>query len=428
MAYNDALTMLPNRFLFIDRVNQAIPLSQRTGKMFAIFFIDLDGFKSVNDTLGHEGGDILLQQVAQKLERTLRQTDTVARFGGDEFLIMINNIDDSKTIEQIADKIINVFAEEFLVQNQHFIVTASAGIAIYPNDGENSETLIRNADLAMYQAKIQGKNQYVFCTEEMKENDLTTQKLSADLSMALAREEFILHYQPQVDLLTNEISGVEALIRWMHPTRGLISPEIFIPLAEKNNLIDSIGEWVLQEATRQNKKWQDMGLPPINVAVNLSAAQIRNLSIAEKIKKITKDTGLDPKYIELEVTESIAIDGGDVVLDILNEIQQTGASITIDDFGTGYSSLSRLKQLPVDRLKIDMQFIQAIETSVKDQAIIRTIIALAKSLDLTVVAEGVETAEQLAFLEKEQCDTVQGYYFYKPMVAEEIKGILQTLR
>lgn len=428
MAYNDALTMLPNRFLFIDRVNQAIPLSQRTGKRFAIFFIDLDGFKSVNDTLGHEGGDILLQQVAQKLERTLRQTDTVARFGGDEFLIMINNIDDSKTIEQIADKIINVFAEEFLVQNQHFIVTASAGIAIYPNDGENSETLIRNADLAMYQAKIQGKNQYVFCTEEMKENDLTTQKLSADLSMALAREEFILHYQPQVDLLTNEISGVEALIRWMHPTKGLISPEIFIPLAEKNNLIDSIGEWVLQEATRQNKKWQDMGLPPINVAVNLSAAQIRNLSIAEKIKKITKDTGLDPKYIELEVTESVAIDDDDVVLDILNEIQQTGASITIDDFGTGYSSLSRLKQLPVDRLKIDMQFIQAIETSVKDQAIITTIIALAKSLDLTVVAEGVETAEQLAFLEKEQCDTVQGYYFYKPMVTEEIKGILQTLR
>lgn len=426
MAYNDDLTKLPNRFLFADRVNQAIRLSKRTDNIIAIIFLDLDGFKSVNDTLGHGGGDTLLKEVANKLQSVVRETNTVARFGGDEFLIMINNLTNTNEIPKIADKIMNVFSDTIVVDNQEFVVTASAGVATYPADGEDSDSLVKNADMAMYAAKTKGKNQYVFCTQEMKDADLLNKELSSDLSLALERDEFIIHYQPQINLLTNEIIAVEALVRWMHPTRGMISPGFFIPLAEKNNLIDSIGEWVLRTASIQNKKWQDMGLPHVNVAVNLSAAQIINLNIAKKIESITKKVGLDPKYIELEITESIAIEGTNSVLNILSEIKKTGVSIAIDDFGTEYSSLNRLKLLPADQIKIDMQFVQAIETSEKDQAIITTIIDLAKNLGLTVVAEGVETDEQLAFLKQEQCDSVQGYYYYKPMPAEEIENILQT--
>lgn len=425
MAYNDGLTKLPNRFLFIESVNEAIHLAETQGDEFAVIFVDLDGFKAVNDSLGHNGGDILLKKVAKDLKEIVNEGDIVARFAGDEFLILLNHLDNQNTVKKLADQIIDLFSKEFLVLNQEFIVTASLGIVNYLGEGETAESLIRSADMAMYQAKMQGKNQYVFCTQEMREKDLQQQQLAADLSQALARDEFVIHYQPQVSLLTSEIIGLEALIRWNHPKKGLISPGVFIPLAESKNLIDGIGDWVLKTVALQAKKWQDMGLPHLKIAVNLSAAQIRNLGISKKIKAITKDIGLDPKYIELEITESVAIEKSYLILKNLNQIQETGVSISIDDFGTEYSSLGRLKMLPVDQLKIDMQFVQAIEENEKDRAIITTIIELARKLNLSVIAEGVETAEQFNFLKEEKCDYVQGYYFYRPMPRKDIEKILQ---
>lgn len=426
-AYNDSLTKLPNRFLFADRVNQAISLSKRTGGFIAIVFIDLDGFKAVNDTIGHRGGDQLLKQVAKNLSEVIRKTDTVARFGGDEFLIMINNIRDYDEIPKIADKIMKVFSDAFTVDGQEFLVTASAGVAIYPSDGEDSETLVKNADTAMYKAKSQGKNQYAISNKEMKDEMEINSELSNDISKALERNELIVYYQPQIDLLTNKITGVEALIRWMHPTRGMISPGIFIPIAEKNNLINSIGEWVLRTACEQIKKWQDMGLAHLEIAVNLSAVQIINPKTIDNIENIIKETRIDPKYIELEITESIAIKETDYVLNVLNKLKKLGVSIAIDDFGTEYSSLTRLKVLPVDRIKIDMQFVQGIESNEKDKAIIMVIINLAHKLGLSVLAEGVETIAQLDFLVQEKCDTAQGNYYYKPMSAEKMEEVLIEL-
>lgn len=425
MAYNDGLTKLPNRFLFMESVNKAIHLGDTQDKNFAVIFVDLDGFKAVNDSLGHRGGDILLKKVAADLKASVSAEDIVARFAGDEFLILVNNLESQKEIEKLADKLIDLFSEEFSVMNQEFIVTASIGIINYLGEGETAESMIRSADMAMYQAKMQGKNQYVFCTQEMREKDHQEQELAADLSQALLRDEFVIHYQPQVNLLKNEILGLEALIRWQNPEKGLISPGVFIPIAERKNLIDAIGDWVLKTVALQAKEWQDMGLARIKIAINLSAGQIRNLGISKKIKAITKDIGLDPKYIELEITESLAIEKSYLILKNLNEIQETGVSISIDDFGTEYSSLGRLKMLPVDQLKIDMQFIQAIEESEKDRAIVTTIIDLARKLNLAVIAEGVETAEQLAFLKEKECDYVQGYYFYKPMPKAEIEELLR---
>lgn len=427
MAYYDNLTKLPNRFLFADRVNQAIYIAKRTGQLIAIIFIDLDGFKSVNDTIGHRGGDVLLKQVARSLAGSIRKTDSVARFGGDEFMIMIDNLSDEDVITKIVDKIMKLFSTPFTVSDQEFLVTASAGIAMYPVDGEDSDSLIKNADMAMYKAKSKGKNQYAQCTKEMKDEMQMTMELSNDLGHALERNEFIVHYQPQINLTTNKIIGVEALLRWMHPTRGMISPGIFIPIAEKNNLINSIGEWVLRRACQQNKKWQEMGLPHMKMAVNLSAIQIIKPKIAKNIETIIKETGLDPKYVELEITESIAIEETNYVIDVLTKLKKIGVTIAIDDFGTEYSSLSRLRRLPIDLVKIDVQFVQGIETNEKDKAIIKVIINLAKSLGLNVLAEGVETAEQSEFLKENRCDDAQGYYYYKPMPAEEIEKIFLAL-
>ena len=296
-----------------------------------------------------------------------------------------------------------------------------------PLDGEDSESLVKNADTAMYEAKDNGKNQYSLCTPDMKNEVEKNMKLSNDLYRALERNELVVYYQPQVDLPTSKIVGVEALIRWMHPTRGMISPGVFIPIAEGNSLINSIGEWVLKTACIQNKKWQDMGLPHMNMAVNLSPVQMINPKIVENIENIIKETRLDPKYIELEITESVTIQESDYVIDVLNKLKKIGVSIAIDDFGTEYSSLSRLKMLPIDRIKIDMQFVQGIENNEKDKAITMVIINLAKSLGLNVLAEGVETNSQLEFLNQKMCDYVQGYYYYKPMPAEELEKILVDL-
>lgn len=427
MAYNDGLTLLPNRFLFADRLDQSISLAKRTQKCLAVIFIDLDDFKAVNDTIGHKGGDILLEQVARSLEGLIGATDTVARFGGDEFLIMINSIEDCDEITKVAENIMNIFSDAITINGQVFFVTASAGIAVYPQDGENSESLVKNADMAMYKAKGKGKNQFLFVTEEMKNEMALNRELSSDLSGALDRNEFILYYQPQIDLSTNKISGLEALLRWVHPSKGMIPPGVFIPLAERNNLISDIGQWVLKEACQQNKKWQDMDFPAMDIAVNLSAAEITNPNTANHIERIIQQTGLNPKYLGIEVTESIAIKETDYVLNVLNNLKKTGVTIAIDDFGTEYSSLYRLKQLPIDQIKIDLQFVQGIETNEKDRAIIKTIISLAKNLGLSVLAEGVETLEQLEFLRKNQCDFVQGYYFYKPMSAKDVEETLRNI-
>lgn len=425
MAYYDNLTGIPNRFLFKDRVENAISLAERNEKCISIMFMDLDDFKSVNDTMGHDGGDHLLKEVSNRLSKTIRKTDTLARFGGDEFVILLNNIDKHSDILNIADNIMGVFSRPFTIKGQEFFITSSCGIAIYPMDGEDSKTLVKNADMAMYEAKNTGKNQYFLCSSYTQEEVEKSTKLSNDLYRALERNELSIHYQPQVNLINKEISGVEALLRWNHPEYGMISPGVFIPLAEKNGLINNIGEWVLKTACNQNKSWQKRGFKHLQMAVNLSAVQFMNENIARDIERILLETKLDPKYLELEITESIAIKETDYVINVLNKLKKIGVSIAIDDFGTQYSSLSRLKILPIDRIKIDIEFIQGIEKNEKDQAITRVIINLAKSLGMDVIAEGVETAPQLKFLKEKVCDYVQGYYYYKPMPADEIEKILK---
>jgi len=424
LAYYDGLTNLPNRILFSDRLNQAINLAKRTGNLIGVLFMDLDSFKSINDTMGHGAGDIILKEVAQALEDRLRKTDTVSRFGGDEFLIMLNNIGNPEDIIKVSDDIMEIFTKPFDLNGQEFYITASAGVAVYPIDGEDTETLIKNADIAMYKAKSKGKNQYVLCTTVMKEEVRRNIMLSNSLYRALERGELDLYYQPLVKMQTGKIIGLEALLRWKHPEMGMIPPSIFIPLAENNGLINSIGAWVLKTAISQNKRWQNQGFAPLRMAVNLSVIQFNNPRFVEMVEQMLQETGLASKYLELEITESIATKEAGSTADTLNRLKRLGVSISIDDFGTEYSSLNRLKMLPIDRIKIDMQFVQGIEGSEKDQAITKVIINLAKSLGLEVLAEGVETNVQLEFLSQKMCDEAQGYLYYKPMPAIEIEKIL----
>jgi len=424
MAYYDHLTKLPNRFLFKDRVNQAIQLAKESSKYIAIVLIDIDNFKSINDTMGHESGDCLLKEVGESFLKQIYETDTVARFGGDEFIILLGNIEDLKDVEEIVAKVMHLFLKSFNINDQEFFITASAGVSLYPADGDSADSLMKNADIAMYEAKSMGKNQHALCTRDMKEKIEKNVALSNDLYRALEKNELVVYYQAQIDLSTGKIAGMEALVRWMHPTRGMISPLEFIPLAEKYNLINSIGEWILKTASAQTKKWQDMGLGDTTIAVNLSAVQFINPRLAENVESILMETGLDPEYLELEITESIAIKGQNNALDILNKLKKIGIAIAIDDFGTEYSSLSRLKMLPIDRIKIDIQFIQGIQNNEKDRAITMVIINLAKHLGLNVLAEGVETAHQLEFLNQNKCDYVQGYYYHEPLTVEEMEKVL----
>lgn len=424
MAYYDHLTSLPNRTLFSDRLTQAIHLAKRNKTYIGVIFIDLDSFKIVNDTIGHSAGDTVLREVSRGMEQRLRKTDTVARFGGDEFLALVNNLADNEDIIKIVENLIEVFEHPFNVSGQEFYVTGSAGVAVYPFDGEDAETLVKNADIAMYIAKSRGKNQYALCTEDMKDEVKQNIKLSNYLYRVQERDELVLYYQPQVKLNTGQIVGLEALLRWNHPEMGMIFPDAFIHLAEMNGTINSIGEWVLKTAARQNRLWQDKGYPHLRMAVNLSVVQFNNPSFVSNVERILQETGLNPKYLELEITESVATKDAANIVDALNRLKQLGVSISIDDFGTEYSSLNRIKELPIDRIKIDMQFVQGIEGNEKDQAITKVIINLAKNLGLEVLAEGVETAPQLEFLNQRMCDEVQGYYYYRPMPAEEIEKLL----
>jgi len=427
MAYYDELTGLPNRVLFNHYLEKAISMAKRNRNYIGILFLDLDSFKHVNDTMGHNRGDLLLQHVARRITGNMRKHDTVCRFGGDEFLIMFPQMEQPEDILQAANKIMSSFEEPITISDQEIFVTASGGVSVYPADGKNGESLIKNADLAMYHAKKMGRNQFAFCSTGMKQDVQKSTQLTNQLYRAHERGELVLHYQPQVSIVTKRIVGMEALIRWQHPDQGLISPDIFIPLAEKTGLINPIGEWVLNSACRQSKCWQKQGLAQLRMAVNLSVVQLRKPGFVKTVEKILHDTGLEPQYLELEITESDIIRGTKYTLSVLNDLKALGVGISIDDFGTEYSSLSRLKELPVDRLKIDMQFVQGIELSKKDKAITAVIVSLGRSLGLKVTAEGVETEEQLKFLELEKCDELQGFYFYKPMPVDKIEQVIRSV-
>lgn len=424
MVYYDQLTNIPNRELFGKCIDQAIKRAAKNGDLFGIILLDLDSFKTVNDTMGHHCGDKVLIMIADRLEKCLRKTDMVCRFGGDEFLILLNGITSNKDIESVVTKIIKQFEEPLIIEEQEFFITASVGISSFPIDGMDKDTLIKNADIAMYEAKNNGKNQFVFCSKEMKEDIQQTMILTNSLYHAQERGELEIAYQPQVLIKSGAIIAAEALARWNHPDLGNISPALFIPIAEQTGLINSIGEWILRESCKQNKIWQEMGLPPVRIAVNVSVKQLLKPDFVDKVAEILKETELEPRYLELEITENIAIQESGFIFDVLYRLKATGISLAIDDFGIEYSSLNRIKMLPIDRLKIDMHFIRGILNNEKDKVIVDVIIKLAKDLHLKVIAEGVEEEEQLNYLKQKKCDEVQGYYFYKPLSKEKFEEIL----
>lgn len=424
MAYYDSLTGLPNRTLFRDRLTQAILLAKRGGGIFAVVFIDLDSFKYVNDTIGHEGGDELILKVSQKLSGSLRRSDSVSRFGGDEFLLMINKISTTDDVCRIADKIIGIFKEPLMVQGHEIYISASAGVAVYPYDGEDADTLIRNADIAMYQAKSKGKGQYCLCTPDMKEEVRLKHELSNKLYRAIENNELLLHYQPMVSARTGEILSIEALVRWDQPEHGIIYPGVFIPLAEQNGLIGAVGEWVLKTACSQVKQWMEMGYGNIRIAVNVSVVQLRSSKFVSTLKNMLEEIGLSPGHLDLEITESTAIKESESIIDVLAELRDFGVGISIDDFGTEYSSLSRLNHIPANKIKIDMSFIRNIFRSDKDRAIVDGMIHLAHTLGMKTVAEGVEQDSQFDFLRDNGCDEIQGFFVHSPVPAGEIPRLL----
>jgi diguanylate cyclase (GGDEF)-like protein len=424
LAYHDHLTQLPNRTLFTDRADQAIHLAERTGQQVGVVYLDLDSFKTVNDSLGHKIGDELICAIAHQLLDRLRKSDTVSRFGGDEFLLLLQNINHRNDFVKVLDDVMNIFTQPIVLQGQEIFITASAGIAQFPLDGVTTDALVKNADIAMYHAKEKGKNQYLFYSQGMKDEVQYKARLSNLLYRALDRQELMLMYQPQIDLFNDRIFGVEALLRWNQPEMGSISPTVFIPIAEKTGIINSIGEWVLLEACQQLKIWHDRGFPKIRVAVNISVNQLRNPLFVEQVKAILLKTGLEPKYLDLEITESVAIKEPTYIVNLLTKLKELGVGLSIDDFGTEYSSLSRLKHLPVDRIKLDRSFVQGIDLNEKDRAISNGIINLAKSLGLRVIAEGVETPEQLAYLQQQMCDEIQGFLFYRPLPVQDLERVL----
>ncbi len=425
-ANYDALTQLPNRNLLRDRLSQALSRAQRNGGTVAVVFLDLDGFKNVNDSLGHSVGDKLLTEVAGRLAGCVRASDTVARHGGDEFVIVLTDPEDERALTAWADRVRHAIGEPVWVDGHEFYVGCSLGASVFPQDGDDAETLLKKADLAMYRAKDLGRNGFQFYEPEMNASVGTRLNLERRLRRALRDQEFLLHYQPQIDIASGRIVGLEALVRWMDPEVGLISPSAFIPVAEESGLIEGIGEWVLREACRQNKAWQDAGLPPARVSVNLSARQFHRTDIKQIVMSVLEETGLAPEFLEIELTESVIMSNAEEAAAMLNDLHRLGINLAIDDFGTGYSSLSYLKRFPVDRLKIDRSFVSDIGVSADDETIITAIITLAHSLNLQVIAEGVETSTQLEFLRARGCDEMQGYHYSKPVANDAIPELLEA--
>jgi len=425
-AQHDFLTGLPNRMLLNDRVSQAMALARRHIKKVAILFLDLDGFKHINDSLGHAIGDKLLQSVAKRLVDCVRGSDTVSRQGGDEFVILLSEVERSEDAALKAGRMLQAVAAPHSIDHHDLHVTTSIGVSVYPDDGLDSETLIKNADTAMYQAKENGRQSYQFFKPPMSVRAVERQSIEEGLRRALERQEFSLCYQPKIRLKSGDISGAEVLLRWVHPSRGPVSPAKFIPVAEDCGLIVPIGNWVLREACKQARTWLDAGLPLGTMAVNISAMEFRDDHFLDGVSAILKETGLDPKYLELELTESVLMKHAEATETILKTLKARGVQVAVDDFGTGYSSLSYLRKFPIDALKIDQSFVRQITTSPEETTIVTAVISMGRSLKLRVVAEGVETQEELAFLRIHQCEEAQGYYFSHPVPPEQFAHLLKN--
>ncbi|ADK84163.1 diguanylate cyclase/phosphodiesterase with PAS/PAC sensor(s) [Desulfarculus baarsii DSM 2075] len=427
-AYHDALTGLPNRQLFNDRLAMAIAQAHRGGHGLALLFLDLDNFKNINDSLGHAVGDMLLQAVAQRLTRWLREEDTVARLGGDEFVMLIQGASDPDYIMQVARRILDSMSQPFAVGPHELYVTASIGVTIHPHDGHDAQTLVANADLAMFRAKDEGRNNIKLFTPAMNAKVMRRMELEANLRKALEREEFEVFYQPKVELRSDKVVGVEALVRWRRPDSVVVSPDEFIPICEETGLILPLGKWVLEQACSRAKYWHDMGFDGLNVSVNLSPRQFQDNHLVDHVGEILAQTGLAPHCLELEITEGVVMHSVDEAIETMNRLSSMGVRLSLDDFGRGYSSLYYLKRFPMSSLKIDRSFVADIATDPDDASIVNTIISMSRSLNLQVVAEGVETKEQLDFLRSKRCDQMQGYYFSRPLPARELTELLEGLR
>ena len=426
LAYHDGLTSLPNRSLFSKLLAHSIGQAHRYNRQLAVLFLDIDYFKRINDNLGHEAGDKLLQEVAARLQAALRSSDTVARLGGDEFVVLLPQLDEEKYAESVAQKILSGVSKPINLNGQEIRVTASIGISTYPQDGLDEQTLNKNADIAMYQVKQQGRNNFQFYSEKLSSDSLERLTLEASLRHALEHKEFQLYYQAKRDISSGLITGMEALLRWHHPDLGMVAPMRFIPVAEEMGLIIPIGKWVLKTACQQNVAWQQQGLPHLNMAVNLTTRQFFDESLLPDIAEILESTGMEAQLLELEISESLLMHDVKKTLQVLTGLKSLGVRIAVDDFGTGYSSLSALKQFPLDSIKIDRSFIRDVSSVTEDKALTAAIIAMGRTLSLTVVAQGVETKEQADFLRDHACDEFQGFYFNKPVPANQFTELLQT--
>jgi diguanylate cyclase (GGDEF)-like protein len=426
LAYHDGLTALPNRSMFSKLLSQRISEAHRYDRQLAVAFLDLDRFKQINDTLGHEAGDQLLQEVAVRLKACVRDTDTVARLGGDEFVVLLPDLGDEKYAAVVAQKILVVIAKAFTLIGQEFRVTASIGISTYPQDGLDEQTLTKNADIAMYQAKAEGKNNFQFYSEKLNANSLERLALESSLRHALERNEFLIHYQAKRDIASGRITGMEALLRWKHPDLGIVAPMQFLPVAEEMGLIIPLGKWVLKTVCSQCVTWQKQGLPALSIAVNLTARQFGDDSLLADVTAILTTTGMDPHLLEIELAEGLLMHDVENALRILTGLKALGIRIAIDDFGTGYSSLATLQRFPLDTIKIDRSFVQAVTGAADDTGLADAVIAMGKSLSLTVVAQGVETSEQAEFLRTHACDELQGFYFQRPLPADDFEQLMRN--
>ncbi len=428
LATHDDLTGLANRALLLDRLAQSIHYARRSSRLVAVLLLDLDRFKVINDSLGHGFGDLLLSAIAQRLLQSVREADSVARLGGDEFVVLLTEVATEEDVALVASKILDRLNSPYRIDEREITVTASLGVSIYPRDSDNGPTLIRNADMAMYRAKRKDRGSFAFYSAEMNRSALAILELEGDLRQALAREEFCLHYQPKIDISGDRVVGCEALVRWRHPKRGMISPDDFIPLAEETGLIVPLGAWVMREACRQIKTWQEQGLGPLSVAVNLSARQFRSGNLPQLVVKFLQEFDLDPRFLDLELTESMVMDDREEAEKVMRSLKTLGIGLSLDDFGTGYSSLNYLRRFPVDSLKIDRTFIRDASVDASGASVVSSVIDIAHNLGLTAVAEGVETKEQLSFLATNGCDMYQGYLFSKPLPAEDFAVLLSEKR
>ena len=426
-ANYDSLTKLPNRTLFMDRLSLALTRASRNGGQIGLLFIDLDNFKKVNDTLGHSAGDQLLQEAAERLTSSVRETDTVARLGGDEFTVILPDLQKAHDVEQVVRQILDRLSKPYQIDGTEVFASGSVGITLYPDDGKDAETLLKNSDTAMYRAKYDGRNTFRFFTAKMNAEALESVKLENQLRHAVDRGEFVLHYQPIIDLASGRVAGAEALLRWNHPIDGIVSPIKFIPLAEETGLIVPIGDWVFSAACDQIREWHDNGLKSLHLSVNLSPRQCREITFGKTFEDTLRTSGADPNAITLEITENLLMESdNDDAVTMLHKLRDQGVHLSLDDFGTGYSSLSYLKRFPFDVLKIDRSFVKDVATDSEDKALIEAMIAMAHGLNIKVVGEGAETREQVDFLRSRDCDAVQGYYFSKPVPADQFIDIARN--